>query len=84
MRYTVEIYRSAQKHLAKINKRDRDKIFKAIRELGANPRPKKCKKLTGREAYRIRIGDYRVIYEIYDNQLIVVVVTVGNRKDIYK
>lgn len=52
-------------------------------ELGSDPRPKGCKKLKGREAYRIRVADYRIIYEIYDSVLLVDVIDLGHRKDIY-
>jgi mRNA interferase RelE/StbE len=56
----------------------------AIANLAVNPRPFGYKKLKGEEAYRIRVGDYRIIYEIDDGKIIVTVVSVGNRKDIYK
>jgi mRNA interferase RelE/StbE len=53
-------------------------------ELELDPRPLGCKKLKGRDAYRIRIGDYRVIYEINDGRLIVTVVTIGHRREVYE
>ncbi|MEL6710646.1 MAG: type II toxin-antitoxin system RelE/ParE family toxin [Pseudomonadota bacterium] len=53
-------------------------------KLSETPRPVGAKKLTGRKAWRIRIGNYRVIYEIYDEKLVVLVVAAGNRKQIYK
>lgn len=53
-------------------------------ELGNDPRPSGCKKLKGRDAYRIRIGDYRAIYEIQDNKLISTVIIIGHRKDVYE
>ncbi len=56
----------------------------AIAKLSEDPCPKGCKKLRGREGYRIRIGSYRVIYEVFDGQLIVDVITLGHRKDIYE
>jgi mRNA interferase RelE/StbE len=52
--------------------------------MGANPRPHGCKKLKGREGYRIRVGNYRIIYDIFDRELIVDVIAVGDRKDIYE
>jgi mRNA interferase RelE/StbE len=48
------------------------------------PRPQGCSKLTGRDAWRIRVGDYRIIYEIFDDRRVVIVVVVGHRKDAYR
>lgn len=84
MTYSIEILRVAQKQLAKIDRAQQQRIIDAIRLLAANPRPAGCKKLTGRSAWRIRIGVYRVIYEIHDGRLFVLVVTIGNRKDVYR
>jgi mRNA interferase RelE/StbE len=53
-------------------------------ELEQDPRPPGCKKLKGRDAWRIRIGDYRVIYEINDGHLIVTVITIGHRREVYE
>jgi mRNA interferase RelE/StbE len=53
-------------------------------ELEHDPRPPGCKKLRGRDAWRIRIGDYRAIYEIDDGRLIVTVITVGHRREVYE
>jgi mRNA interferase RelE/StbE len=55
-----------------------------ILELENDPRPPGCKKLKGRDAYRIRIGDYRAIYEIQDQKLILTVITIGHRKNVYE
>ncbi|MGD0655795.1 MAG: type II toxin-antitoxin system RelE/ParE family toxin [Thermoguttaceae bacterium] len=84
MKYQIFIQRHAQKDLAKIPNPYRDRIIQAIRELGVNPRPAGVKKLTGRNAWRIRISDYRIIYEIYDDKLVVVVITIGHRREIYR
>jgi mRNA interferase RelE/StbE len=84
MIYAVEILRSAQKQLAKIDTQTQERIIDSIRALADNPRPSGCKKLSGRPAWRIRVGDYRVIYEINDRKLVIVVVTLGNRKDVYR
>lgn len=56
----------------------------AIAALATNPRPPGCIKLTGRDGWHIRIGDFRVIYEINDSELLIAVVQVGNRRDIYR
>jgi mRNA interferase RelE/StbE len=60
-----------------------DELLDAIESLAANPRPSGCKKLKGREGYRIRKGDYRIIYNIIDNVLTVDIIAVGHRREIY-
>jgi mRNA interferase RelE/StbE len=82
--YTVKILRTAQKQLAKIDRQDQVHIISAINALANEPRPVGCKKLTGRPAWRIRIGTYRVIYEINDDKLMVLVVIAGHRKEVYR
>ena len=84
MSYTVEILRSAQKQLAAIDRQDQPRVISAIRTLANEPRPPGCKKLTGRPAWRIRVGVYRVIYEIHDNRLLVLVVAIGHRREVYR
>ena len=84
MRYTVLIERYAQKQILKLDKKVIPLIKTAIASLGDNPRPFGYKKLRGEDAYRIRVGDYRIIYEIEDEKIIVTVVSVGHRKSIYK
>ncbi len=61
-----------------------DLILNAISELENNPRPQGFKKLKGRDGYRIRIGNYRIIYKIFENELVIDVITLGHRKDVYK
>jgi mRNA interferase RelE/StbE len=82
--YGVEILRSAQRQLAKVDRKDQSRIISAIRALADEPRPSGSKKLSGRPAWRIRVGDYRVIYEIRDNQLLVLVVAIGHRREVYR
>lgn len=81
--YQLVIDRYAQKQLGKIPAPHFNRIIKAIHELEGNPRPAGYKKLSGRPGYRIRIGDYRVIYNIEDKILTVFVIDIGHRKDIY-
>ncbi len=83
-RYTVVITKTVQKLLSKLPDRTASKLEAAMLLLENNPRPNGCKKLKGRDAYRIREGDYRIIYEIEDNILHVLVIDVGHRRDIYK
>lgn len=84
MKYTVLIERYAQKQIMKLDKQIIPAIKSAIASLAENPRPYGYKKLKGEEAFRIRVGDYRIIYEIDDGKIIITVVSVGHRKDIYK
>ena len=84
MTCTVEILRSAQRQLAKIDRKDRHRIITAIRGLASDQRPAGSKKLSGRPAWRIRVGVYRVIYEIADDRLLVLVVAIGHRKEVYR
>jgi mRNA interferase RelE/StbE len=82
--YSVEILRCAQRQLAKVDRQDQPPIIAAIRALADDPRPPGSKKLSGRPAWRIRVGVYRVIYEIHDDRLLVIVVTIGHRKEVYR
>ena len=84
MKYPILIERYAQKQIIKLDKKIIAVIKASIADLADNPRPYGYKKLKGEDAYRIRVGDYRVIYEIDDGKIIVIVVSVGHRKDIYK
>ena len=84
MIYSVEILRSAQKQLRKIDRQDQSRIIDAITSLAENPHPAGSKKLSGRPAWRIRIGSYRVIYDIDDNKLRILIVAIGHRKEIYR
>lgn len=82
--YTVVLSKKAQKVLDKLSDHIADPIFDAIANLEQNPKPIGYIKLKGRAGYRIRIGNYRVIYAIFDNELIIEIVTLGHRKDIYE
>ena len=84
MSYKIFIERSAQKDLSKIPASDQTKIINAIEMLSHEPRPRGCKKLIGREAWRIRIGNYRVIYEIDDRKIEILIVVIGHRHSIYR
>ncbi|MDZ8189662.1 MAG: type II toxin-antitoxin system RelE/ParE family toxin [Nostoc sp. ChiSLP02] len=85
MSYKVEILRGALKQLKKIPLELQERIQIKIDDLATEPRPNGVKKLKGKEnAYRIRVGDYRIIYEIFDELLVVNVVEVGHRRNIYK
>lgn len=83
MEYKVIIKQSAVKALKGISEPYYSSIKYAILELGRNPRPSGYIKLKNRKAYRIRVSDYRIIYEINDTELIIDVIALGHRKDIY-
>lgn len=81
--YTAVLSKKAQKQLDKLSNNIADLIFDAIARLEDNPRPSGYKKLKGRDGYRIRTGNYRIIYDILDTELIVDIIALGHRKDIY-
>ena len=83
MTYRVVVQKRVVKALEKINDPDYSKIKTAMFALASNPRPHGYKKLKGRSGFRIRAGNYRIIYEIFDNILLVDVIQLGDRKDIY-
>lgn len=82
--YEIFFKESVWKDLKKIPKRELKKILSRVEKLGNDPRPKGCEKLTGDELYRIRQGNYRIVYTIQDNELTVWVIKVGHRKDVYR
>ncbi|MBA7577641.1 hypothetical protein ES708_19494 [subsurface metagenome] len=84
MTYKLSIRRKAQKQLAKLPANDYKKVKQTILDLANDPRPAGSKKLKGRDGWRVRQGNYRIIYEIEDSQLIVTVLEVGDQKDIYR
>lgn len=80
--FEVIFKRSIAKDLRQIPKKDVVKILKCIKALCTEPRPPGVEKLSGQEKYRIRQGIYRILYEIRNNELIVVVVKIGHRRDV--
>jgi mRNA interferase RelE/StbE len=81
--YRIELRPAAVRALKRIHPEDKERIQGAIALLGQDPRPPKAIALSGRPGYRVRVGDYRIIYAIEDDVLLVVVVTVGHRRDVY-
>jgi mRNA interferase RelE/StbE len=84
-RYRLVVDPPAKRFLKKL--RDKalyERLRKAIEQLLSNPYPPGCKKLQGQPGYRVRVGDYRIVYRIIDHELIVVVVDIGDRKDVYR
>ncbi|MBE9036254.1 type II toxin-antitoxin system RelE family toxin [aff. Roholtiella sp. LEGE 12411] len=84
MSYTISILRRAQKELEDLPVDAYERVREGIRALAEDPRPPGCLKLTNLEGWRIRIGNYRVIYEIDDEQTMITVLHVGHRRDVYR
>ncbi|MEM6392918.1 MAG: type II toxin-antitoxin system RelE/ParE family toxin [Planctomycetota bacterium] len=83
--YRVELTRAAERQLRKLPALARERIETAIEQLINDPRPRGCVAFKGlKNGYRIRVGDYRVIYQVNDGELLVVVVRVGGRRDVYR
>ena len=83
-RFEVIFKQSVAKDLRQIPKKDVARILKRIEALREEPRPPGVEKLSGQEKYRIRQGVYRILYEIRNNELIIVVVKIGHRRDVYR
>lgn len=81
--YNVEFASRVRKDFRKIPQQDADRILARIKALEEDPRPRGSKRLKGEDLYRIRLGNYRVVYEIEDAALLVLVVRVGDRKNVY-
>jgi len=84
-KYRVTIKPSAKKELLAVRtKKDRQRIVQRIQSLSGNPRPPGCQKLSGYDRYRLRQGQYRIVYEIRDDELVVVVIKIGHRREVYR
>ncbi|ALE04754.1 plasmid stabilization protein (plasmid) [Arthrobacter sp. ERGS1:01] len=85
MTYSIEVRPAALRQLRKIDPGARRRIQAAVEILAETPRPPGAKKLVGGQGeWRVRTGDYRIVYEIHDDVLVVLVVTVGHRREIYQ
>lgn len=83
--YTIEIAPAAERALKKLEANIQKRIIKALLKLEVEPRPAGIKKLSGEDdLYRARVGDYRIVYKIRDNELIVLVVRVAHRREVYR
>jgi mRNA interferase RelE/StbE len=82
--YKLLIKPSAAKEVSEIPKRDRQRVINRITRLAENPRCEGCEKPSGQERYRVRQGRYRILYTISDEEVIVVIVKVGHRSDVYR
>mgnify|MGYP000361857717 CR=1 FL=1 len=84
MGYTLSFKKSVARDLRAIPRQDVKRILKRIEALRSDPRPANCEKLSGQERYRVRQGVYRVVYEIVDERLVVLVIKVAHRKQVYR
>lgn len=84
MNYRIELRPAAVRALKKIDRQDRGRVRGAIALLGDDPRPPGATALRGRPGLRVRVGNYRIIYTVHDDVLLVVVVTLGHRSDVYE
>ena len=83
--YRIEVTPRARKDLKALPKRERQRVAEQIDNLKVDPRPTGCRKLKGREDFfRIRVGNYRVVYQIENEVLLIIIVRVGDRKEIYE
>jgi mRNA interferase RelE/StbE len=81
--YKILLSKAAVKTLDKLPNQVTENILRAIQNLITNPKPNGVKKLKGREGYRIRKGNYRIIYDVYDDRLVIQIIAIGHRKKIY-
>ena len=84
MRYRVILPKSVQKQLDRLSEEVRQRVLSRLVGLETDPRPADVKKLKGRSAWRIRVSDHRIIYEIHDRAMEVIVITVGHRREVYR
>lgn len=84
MKYEVILPASVQKQFRKLPSTVSTRLENALLNLEKNPRPAGAKKLRGRDGWRVRVGDYRILYDIQDHQLIVLIIQIGHRRDVYR
>jgi len=83
--YRIEVSATAERQIRKLPRADQLRVVRVIRALSTDPRPPGSRKLSGHEdVFRVRIGRYRVLYSIEDRRLVVIVLKVGDRKDVYR
>ncbi len=84
MTYEVRFVRSAQKELKKLDSKEQVRLLKSIQKLSLHPKKGDVRPMVGSTAWRLRVGSYRVIYDINDQVLLVLILKVGHRKDVYR
>ncbi len=84
-RYRIEVSATAERQIRKLPRADQIRVIRVIQALATDPRPVGCRKLSGHDdVFRVRIGRYRVLYSIEDRRVVIVVLKVGDRKDVYR
>ena len=84
-KYEIEVSATAKRQLRRLNLVDQIKILKRVRGLAEDPRPPGSRKLRGyTDVYRIRVGQYRVLYSVEDHKLVIILLKVGHRRDVYR
>jgi len=83
--YRIEVSATAERQIRRLPRTDQVRVIRVIRALSTDPRPPGCRKLSGHDdVFRVRIGRYRVLYSIEDRRLVIIVLKVGDRKDVYR
>ena len=83
--YRIEVSATAERQLRKLPRADQIRVLRVIQALSTDPRPPGCRKLAGTgDVFRVRIGRYRVLYAVEDRRLVIIVLKVGDRKDVYR
>ena len=82
--YRLEVKRSAAKEIGDLRKADCQRVVAKIQLLASNPRPNGCEKLSGAEKYRIRQGDYRIVFSVQDHERTIWIAKVGHRREVYR
>lgn len=83
--YRIEVSATAERQIRKLPRGDQIRVLRVIRALSTDPRPPGCRKLTGfNDVFRVRIGRYRVLYSVEDRRVVIIVLKVGDRKDVYR
>jgi mRNA interferase RelE/StbE len=84
-RYRIEVSATAERQIRRLPRADQLRVIRVIQALATDPRPPGCRRLSGHDdVFRVRIGRYRVLYSIEDRRLVIIVLKVGDRKDVYR
>ena len=82
--YSLRIKRSAERELRNLPKTDLERVVRRIQRLAQEPRPARCEKLFGQNGYRVRQGDYRILYTVDDERRVVEILKIGHRREVYR
>jgi len=83
--YRIEVSSTAERQIRRLERDDQLRVLRAVRDLGTTPRPRGCRKLRGYDdVFRIRVGTFRVLYSVESDRILVIILKVGHRKEIYR